>query len=230
LQDAWADKSLVPASAAMLEERRGWLARIGAAFSAAMGVVAGIAPHVLHHVGPLAGAALLAGAGSSVLFGAIGFALMIPMLLRLRRRFGTWAAPGVALVLFAAAFTVSTLRTGPAIRGDSGGSSGAAGRSLVASPRLRLDSRREGAITMWHTNDGMGWWMVFVAVFWVLFWASLVYVFMIAIVRPAQGRRPSEDDALEIAKRRLARGEISTAEFQDIRRHLEGNASGPQPA
>jgi len=100
--------------------RRGWLARAGAAFSAAVGVVTGAAPHVLHHVGPLAGAALFAGAGGSLLFGAIGLVLTVPMLLGLRRRFGTWVAPGVALVLFAAAFTVSTLWIGPAIRGGGG--------------------------------------------------------------------------------------------------------------
>jgi hypothetical protein len=124
MQNPRADESLTPTRAAMLGKRRGWLARVGAAFSAAVGVVAGIAPHVLHHAGPIAGAALLAGAGGTLLFGVIGFVLTIPMLLRLRRRFGTWAAPGVALALFAVAFTVSTLWIGPAIRGGSGGSSG----------------------------------------------------------------------------------------------------------
>ena len=101
-------------------ERRGLLARITAALSAAIGTVAGIAPHVLHHVGPIAGAALLTGAGGTVLFGAIGFLLTVPMLLRLKRRFGTWIAPGIALAIFAVMFTVSTLWIGPAIRGDAG--------------------------------------------------------------------------------------------------------------
>jgi hypothetical protein len=123
MQDARADESFV-LTGAITDERRGWLARIGAAFSAAVGALAGIAPHVLHHVGPIAGAALLAGAGGTVLFGAIGFVLMIPMLLRLKRRFGTWIAPGVALALFVVMFTISTLWIGPAMRGDSGGSSG----------------------------------------------------------------------------------------------------------
>jgi len=99
---------------------RGWFARTGAALSAALGAVAGIAPHVLHHVGPLAGAALVGGVGGSMLFGAIGFVLMIPMLLRIKRRFGTWIAPSVALSIFAAVFAVSTLWIGPAIRGDGG--------------------------------------------------------------------------------------------------------------
>ena len=119
-----AGEGLIPNRQAIVGERRGWFARIGAAFTAAVGVVAGVAPHVLHHAGPIAGAALLAGTGGTLLFGVIGLVLTIAMLLRLRRRFGTWAAPGVALVLFSVAFTVSTLWIGPAIRGDGGGSSG----------------------------------------------------------------------------------------------------------
>lgn len=99
---------------------RGVLARLSAAFSAGVGAVAGIAPHVLHHVGPIASAALLTGAGGTALFGLIGFVLTVPMLLRLRRRFGTWLAPGIALTIFAVMFTVSTLWIGPAIRGDGG--------------------------------------------------------------------------------------------------------------
>jgi len=97
---------------------RSRLARIGASFSAGAGVVAGVAPHVLHHVGPLAGAAFVAGATGALLFGVVGFALTIPMLMRLRQRSGTWAAPGVALALFIVMFTVSTVWIGPAIRGD----------------------------------------------------------------------------------------------------------------
>jgi hypothetical protein len=124
MQDARADESLTLTRAALTGEHRGWLSRVGAAFSAVVGVVAGIAPHVLHHMGLIAGAALVAGAGGTALFGAIGFVLMIPMLIRLRRRFGNWAAPGAAFAFFAVMFTVSTLWIGPAMRGDSGGSSG----------------------------------------------------------------------------------------------------------
>lgn len=98
--------------------RRGLTARIGAALSGATGAVAGLLPHLLHHIAPIAGAAILTGTAGSVLFGALGFALMIPMLLRLRRRFGSWLAPGVAALVFAAMFTVSTVWIGPAIRGD----------------------------------------------------------------------------------------------------------------
>lgn len=72
---------------------------------------------MLHHVAPIAGAAFLTGSTGSILFGLAGFVLTVPMLLRLRRRFRTWLAPAIALVLFVLAFTLSTLVIGPAISG-----------------------------------------------------------------------------------------------------------------
>ncbi len=98
------------------QPHRGWMGRMYGALSGALGTIAGIIPHVLHHVGPIAGAALLTGTGGSILFGALGFVLTLPLLWRLKRRFGTWLAPGIALAIFAVMFTVSTLWIGPAIR------------------------------------------------------------------------------------------------------------------
>lgn len=98
----------------------GWFGRAAAAGSGALGAVAGITPHVLHHIGPIAGAVLLTGAGGTALFGALGFVLTVPLLLRLRRRFDSWLAPAIALAFFAVMFTASTLWIGPAIRGDGG--------------------------------------------------------------------------------------------------------------
>lgn len=77
-------------------------------------------PHVLHHVGPLAGAALLAGATGRVLFAAVGFVAAIPFLRRLQRRFRTWKAPAIALAVFAAAFSLSSFVIGPGISGVDG--------------------------------------------------------------------------------------------------------------
>lgn len=93
--------------------RRVWLA-ISSAFAA----VLGLAPHVLHHAGPLAGAALFAGVAGSLIFGALGFVLAIPFMLRLRRRFGSWRAPLAALALFATAFSISAFIVGPAVTGS----------------------------------------------------------------------------------------------------------------
>lgn len=85
---------------------------------AVWGAVTGLLPHVLHHVGPLAGAALLAGAVGRALFAAIGFVAAIPFLLRLRRRFGNWHAPAIALTVFASMFALSSFVIGPAISGS----------------------------------------------------------------------------------------------------------------
>ena len=98
--------------------RRSVAARAWSAILAVWGGFIGLLPHVLHHVGPLAGAALLAGAGGTVLFAAIGFAAAVPFLLRLYRRFGTWRAPAIALAIFAAMFSLSSFVIGPAIASD----------------------------------------------------------------------------------------------------------------
>lgn len=83
---------------------------------AIVGTLTGLAPHLLHHAGLLAGTALLSGIGGTVVFGALGLAAMLPMLLRLRRRFGSWWAPAIAGAAFAAMFAVSSLLIGPALR------------------------------------------------------------------------------------------------------------------
>jgi hypothetical protein len=82
---------------------------------AAWGAFIGLLPHVLHHVGPLAGAALLAGTGGTVLFAGIGFAAAVPFLLRLHRRFRTWRAPAIALAVFVLMFSLSSFVIGPAL-------------------------------------------------------------------------------------------------------------------
>jgi hypothetical protein len=91
--------------------------RVRAGLLALWAAVTGAAPHVLHHVGPLAGTAIVAGAGGRIVFGAAGFVATIPMLRRLRRRTGSWRAPALALAAFAAIFTFSTLVIGPAVTG-----------------------------------------------------------------------------------------------------------------
>jgi hypothetical protein len=102
--------------------------RLWPALSAAWAAITGLLPHVLHHVGPLAGAALVAGVGGSLLFGALGLIVSIPFLRRLHRRFGTWRAPAMALAIFVAVFSLSTFIIGPQISGeDEGATSGGGG-------------------------------------------------------------------------------------------------------
>lgn len=109
--------------------------KLWSAVLAVWGAFTGVLPHVLHHVGPLAGAAILAGAGGRLLFFAIGLVAAIPMLLRLYRRFHTWVAPATAVAIFAAMFTLSTLVIAPLITG-----SGSDGEAKPQAPGIQMPS------------------------------------------------------------------------------------------
>src|ERR671918_299846 len=89
-----------PRAALAAAPQRRLTAPVGVA-GAGAGVL-GAAPHVLHHVGPLAGAAVLAGTTGTLLFGALGLVAATPMLLWMQRRSGSWRSPLAALTLFAA--------------------------------------------------------------------------------------------------------------------------------
>ena len=117
---------------AAIERARAGLAAVGAA-------VLGAAPHVLHHAGPLAGAALLAGVSGKLLFGVLGFVLAIPMLRRLRRRHGSWGVPGAVLALMAVVFAFSTFVIGPALTGSSSDARPPANSAPAGTPSAQPD-------------------------------------------------------------------------------------------
>jgi hypothetical protein len=80
----------------------------------------------MHHIGLIAGAALLTGAlGNSVLY-VVGLLLSIPLLRRLQSRFRTRLAPAIGVVVFTALFALSAFVVGPRI--------GAAGSSEQTPP------------------------------------------------------------------------------------------------
>lgn len=106
------------AATAQAPRGRGLGARVWGSVVAAWAVVSGVAPHVLHHIGPLAGAALLAGAGGKAIFFALGLLLSLPMLRRLYHRFGTPVAPGLAIVAFVVVFMFSSLVIAPRLTGS----------------------------------------------------------------------------------------------------------------
>jgi hypothetical protein len=99
---------------------RGSLAAVRDTVGAAVGAVLALIPHVMHHIGLLAGAALVTGAGGNALFFVIGLVFSIPLLRRLYRRFQTWRAPAIAMVVFTALFSLSAFVIGPAISGGAG--------------------------------------------------------------------------------------------------------------
>ena len=103
-------------------QRPSLVGRLWSGVLALWGLFIGLLPHLLHHIGPLAGAALLVGTRGTVAFAAIGFVASIPFLVRLQRRFATWRAPALALAVLAAMFSLSSFVIGPAIS-DGGESS-----------------------------------------------------------------------------------------------------------
>lgn len=100
------------------DEGRGAAATVWSGLTAVVGAVMGLVPHVLHHVGFFAGAALVTGVGGNLAFGALGLLFSVPLLRRLHRRFRTWKAPAAALVVFATMFSLSAFVIGPVISGD----------------------------------------------------------------------------------------------------------------
>lgn len=74
----------------------------------------------------------------------------------------------------------------------------------------------------WGFHEGFGWWMWFGWAWMFLFWGVVIGLIIWAVrafTRPGERDR-LEDTPLEIAERRLARGEITREEFEDIKAAL----------
>ena len=71
------------------------------------------------------------------------------------------------------------------------------------------------------TGDGMGIWMLFSLVFWILVIVGIVLL-VVWVVQKALGGGAggTEGSALEILKKRYASGEISKEEFEEKKRDL----------
>ena len=75
----------------------------------------------------------------------------------------------------------------------------------------------------WHQNMmGGGGWGIFMFIFMLIFLvlAIAAVVLLVRYLSPHSRSKPS-DDALEVLKRRYARGEIQKAEFEEKRKDLE---------
>lgn len=86
---------------------------------------------------------------------------------------------------------------------------------------------------MWHMHGGMGWGVmgVVAVILGLLFFLGLLILLGLVIVQVVRqsrckdaetGSPIAEEDPLEMARRRLATGEITVEEFEKIRDRLEG--------
>ncbi len=73
---------------------------------------------------------------------------------------------------------------------------------------------------MWAAHEGMGWWMLFGSVFWLLFIAIGAYLLTAGFQRDTRTRDGKSESPLDIAKRRYAAGEISEEEYERLRDNL----------
>lgn len=78
---------------------------------------------------------------------------------------------------------------------------------------------------MWYMHDGMSWRMVLGGAWTLLLFGGLITLIVWLVSRASrrphgEGRGPEKHDALEIAKLRYAKGEITKEQFDQIKRDL----------
>jgi putative membrane protein len=76
---------------------------------------------------------------------------------------------------------------------------------------------------MWWHHEGFGWFAVFGGLLWLILLGVIIYM-LISLLAPSRESGRREEDPLEIAKRRYAKGEIIREEFEQIRKDLTGRS------
>jgi putative membrane protein len=73
---------------------------------------------------------------------------------------------------------------------------------------------------MYWGNGAIGGWGIFGMVLMVVFWVAIIALVIWGIKRFTQEKTTTSKGALDIAKERYAKGEISKEEFEQIKRDL----------
>jgi putative membrane protein len=74
---------------------------------------------------------------------------------------------------------------------------------------------------MWGWHEGMGWWMTFGGILFVIFWGAVIALFVWGFRKTTdKGNSVESKKPLNIAKERYAKGEISKEEFDKIKQGL----------
>lgn len=71
---------------------------------------------------------------------------------------------------------------------------------------------------MW--DFGAGWCWGFGGIFMILLWVGLIVLIVWGVMKIGKGGDTSKKDALDIARERYAKGEISKEEFEQIKKDL----------
>ncbi len=111
----------------------------------------------------------------------------------------------------ATAAAVEQLQDMPAGPGAAGGSGWAANPAVDADEGCCDDGH------MW--GWGGGWWWLLMPIGMIVFWGGIIALIVWAISQFTQSRGGG-DNALDIARARYARGDISQEEFDRLRRDL----------
>jgi len=76
---------------------------------------------------------------------------------------------------------------------------------------------------MWGYYGGDWWWMMLFGGFWMLiFWGAVIGLVVWGVNHFTRDREvPPQNTPLEIAQRRLARGEITREQFEDLKQALQ---------
>jgi len=98
----------------------------------------------------------------------------------------------------------------PADPGAAGGAGWAASAAVDAD-----EDHDDGHMWGW----GVGWWWLVMPIGMIIFWGGVIALIVWAIRQFSEGRGGG-GSAIEIARGRYARGEISREEFEQIRRDL----------
>lgn len=68
---------------------------------------------------------------------------------------------------------------------------------------------------------GMGWWMFFGFILFILFWGGIIWLIVWAIRRATDRSGGSTaQNAMDIAKTRYAKGEITKEQYEQIKKDL----------
>lgn len=73
----------------------------------------------------------------------------------------------------------------------------------------------------WYSQDGAGWWMLFMPAMWIVFLATATWIVVLLTRSHSQGShaRPTPEDVL---RRRLVAGEVTIEEYRRTSAALHG--------